>query len=263
MPLDLPPKAELWLPPKPAIVRAVARDDAALVRPARFDCVRGAFPMPVFCPAGVLAVSTVLGQVPYVTGANASSYNAGSVAIGAAPTGVGTRDLYLFVSSSNSLPTSVLVNGTDIVANIVDWQTGSAHCHGVYRVTVNSGTSATVVVGYGTGQFRFGVAVYSVYNLTDPTNPVVYKSTNLAGDTLNISGFANGAIIGEFSCRVGSGSRTFTWSGASEDYDQLVESAEIYHSGAHIDTAAAGSVAVTCTPSTSVSTASFIMLALK
>lgn len=52
---DLPPK--LWLPPKPAIVRAASLKDVELVRGARREH-RATFPFPVFVPTGYRAAAS-------------------------------------------------------------------------------------------------------------------------------------------------------------------------------------------------------------
>lgn len=57
MAIDLPPKAELWLPPKPAIIRAAANTQ------------RASFPFPVFVPQRT-PVSTDTGFTLAGTGAN-------------------------------------------------------------------------------------------------------------------------------------------------------------------------------------------------
>lgn len=50
--MDFPPPPKLWLPSKPAIIRAASADDQRLVRQAREPYLKAMFPFPVFFPGG-------------------------------------------------------------------------------------------------------------------------------------------------------------------------------------------------------------------
>lgn len=261
MPLDIPPKPELWLPPKPAIIRSISDEDRALMRAAKADLQLGTFPNPTFVPsAGLLPVSAINSDL-YNSSGNSTSYNPGVKSIGDEPAAGQTRDIYVFAGSSNSMPTQVNVNGSNILANAVYLYSGARH--GVYRVRLDTGTTATFQVVYGTTQYRFGLAVYAVYNATEPDEPVIYHITSTSGGAVDVDAHANGAIIAHCVTHVGSGTRTHTWTGLSEDFDVVIESGDMCHSAGSIDTPAGGTISCGVTPSAAASGLSCIMLAVK
>lgn len=214
--LDLPPP--LLLPPRPALVRAVSRDDTALVRPTRRS-VRQAI-LPGWFPAGATGRKSV--DASYQTfvssGVDGTTYTFATTPIGTAAT---NRYIVLGVTLNATSITSVTIDsgGGAVAANLLHSTAGGALAFAnIYILSVPTGTTATIVVTV-VGGFRCGVGVWAVYNcLATAADTATANADNTMSDTINCP--AGGAII---ACAIHGQSTLMTWTGVTERYDALQE----------------------------------------
>jgi hypothetical protein len=212
-------------------------------------------------PAG-LKVSAVLGQIS-ATSSNLTSISR-TLSAGPIPdTSIGeTRDLYLMVTMSNDQPNLVRINGTDVTTSGLITVAGTGPRHRWTRIRENSGLTCDVTLSFPGTQFYLGMAVFAVYNLQNPTTPTIYQASGTSSSSTSVTSKQNGAIIGAVSFSVGSGSRSSTWSGLTEVWDQMTQSGDNGYTGALKDTEFAETFNVTWTPSAAVSTSGMVLLAL-
>lgn len=181
-----------------------------------------------------------------VSSANSAAYTFPGLAIGdPSPTrrvvvGVAWR------TGGGTLPlTSVTIGG---IPASVDVQPGGANSVAIVSAVVPTGTTADVVVTLPETTARCGIGVWTL-NDGEPTGQTAQAAVSLTLD-LTVATSAGNVVIAVVA--TSTAGDTFTWSGASERYDQVVE-AGFDHSGA--DAVAAGSsTPVTVTASTSSTT---------
>lgn len=115
----------------------------------------------------------------------------------------------------------------------------------LYSVACPSGTTGTVVVTWSAAQVRTGIGIWAVYNSNGTASNTQTSTASTGSVTLNVP--ANGGGIAAIEGT--SGGSSYSWSGLTENYDELVTSVT-YHSGASLTfTAANPTLSVTATPS--------------
>jgi hypothetical protein len=208
----LPP--EIFIPAKPAIVRAHQGDLNALAALEREHGIKAMLPgmMPVISQSKSVSGSHTAG----VTNASVTTghtYN--SVAIGAAPAAGETRDIFVCIGvlTGAGAPTGVTCNGNSmtLVAGVTNHasQTYSA----IYRLAVATGTTANFFVATP-GASQAAIAVYRVVGVGSIT-----ATANDTSDPISMSlataprGFAIATTMNR-------NRGAATWSGGlTEDYD--------------------------------------------
>jgi hypothetical protein len=137
---------------------------------------------------------------------------------------------------------------TTVVNGVVSGQNISA----LAIIDKPTGATGNFSVAFGPTQQRCGAGVWALYGAGSSTPSDTKTATTgvgaVASATLVVP--AKGAGI---AAAFGSGSVTATWAGLVEDYDAAIE-AGIQHSGAHLNSNAGGSIAMSCTWSSTPST---------
>lgn len=126
---------------------------------------------------------------------------------------------------------------------------GNSDLMGVYALLVPSGTAADIVVTYTQTQLRGAVGVWAMYGTSGSVTARDSKSSAALASgnpTVNLLTGSNGALM----AAVGDGSSpgTWSWTGASKDYQITVEAAND-NSGAHANLNTSGTTVVTATAS--------------
>lgn len=164
-----------------------------------------------------------------VSTANASSYTFSSASIGTAATGrlvvVGVGGVQ---GGSGFTISSVTIGGNAATAltTLVEG-TGGGNCAYacLYGLTVDSGTSADVVVNWSAGLASCGIGVWAVYDLLS-TTPEDTGTSTTNGGSVSMDCSAGGVIIGyRHTQRNSTGGSTHSWSNLTERFDQVVDSA--------------------------------------
>lgn len=214
--IDLPPKFDLWLPPKPAIIR---RADRAIQK-ASF--------LPGMFPGGVAAAAAAPAAVSFTYngqfGPNSATAQTtktfASVSIGAA-----TANRMVVIGFSyrvNATTNSVTVNGVG-ATRVTGSGIGFRRIE-MWRAAVPTGISVTVtIVLSGTVGGLCAITSHSVYNLTSQTPTASITATNASATSINanINTVAPGIAIGvAMHDNVGSNS---TWTNLTETSDQGVD----------------------------------------
>jgi hypothetical protein len=218
--IDLPP--QLWLPPKPAIIRPaeVRRADAVL---------RKASLVPVFVP---VRNATVALTAHPTSASDASSYTFSSASIGAASfdriviVGVSVQAGSIVTISSLSIGG----NNAAVQANVDAASGGQSNIGAIYSLLVPSGTTADIVVTLSAGAVRCAIAVWATTGLrtatasATATNSATSSQSSL-GASLDILG--GGVGIGYVCCTINGGGTMgdITWTNLTEDVDETFEAA--------------------------------------
>ncbi len=207
MGIDLPSKAELWLPPRPAIMRRW--DDKA---------ARASFPTPVFCPADRPAEASFMDDDS--SGSNLSSYSF-SINVGTHVAGSALMVVAHTSSGATRFVTGVTIDGNAASLSVMGYATdGSAMRTSTsfwYLETPVSGT-VTVTLACTSTMERLGCAVYRVSGVKSFTP---YSTTSLvngypgsASGTLDIP--SGGFVLSGFGTH-SSGTPTWSWLGVDHD----------------------------------------------
>lgn len=120
---------------------------------------------------------------------------------------------------------------------------------GLFIAQVDTGTTASVVVTYSAAANRCGIGVFALSNMT--TNTASDSGTSTANpETKTLAVPSGGVAIGYAAVFQSAGTPTFGWSGVTERFDQILETAASSgsHSGACDNLPTGGSVVVTATP---------------
>lgn len=199
------------------------------------------FPFPVFMPGGVASYTY---NAKYVSTTDASSYTFSTSNIGTAATG---RYVVVAVSiGAGSLPsvTGVTIGGN--AASIIGAASSNTNTGTVfYGLTVNTGTTADIVVSLSGAAVCCGIATYSLYGLSS-TTPVDTKQSSANPGSASVT-TSNGGVLIVVAANAGALS-TYTWTGGpSEDFDDTIEaSTAVSYSGASQTTTGA-TVSITAT----------------
>jgi hypothetical protein len=225
MPLvaDIP---KLWLPPPPAIIRP-ARE---LWRPPvrlRFDQAFMPGITPVIAGGGAAkSISFIDTAIPTT---NLTTYSFTGLDFGAAQ-----DDRYIIgvaVSGTASRSISSATIGGVTARVVVSATGGSARNAGIIIANVPTGTSGAIAVTWNSGCFHCAIGWWRATGLGSEVEHHFGSSTADPG-TVTINTLAGGiAVAGMISASGG----TFSWTGASERYDEAIGESSV-HSGADANT---------------------------
>lgn len=249
--IDFTPPPALWMPPKPAIIRAA---DADLIRDwKRADVkkladVRASFPMPTFMPKGDLVI-TYVGSTAITTDLTTYTFSAQSfgasgkklVVVGAASD---------FSASSTRTLSSFTIDGGGTEAVTRTFASGGSNITSLYYLETTA-TSGDVVVTLSGSMLYCGISVWTITGYSS-TTPVITNSAAQTGSTANdvsINVLKGDAIIGLDHIRHTT-TRTTTWVGLTENFDGAIESNQGSQAPASlVATADATPLSITATPS--------------
>lgn len=203
MPLIQPPAPELWLPPKPAIVRASQmperRDFFRDVRKARTAQL-----MPTFCPAAVF------------TGFTFSQSSLPTTATFTLPSGINVGDLIVIVvvgTQGVGAPTALTPTGYTLLANIT---VGIYRTEAFYKLSTgtDSGASVTTMTAAATQSIVaiFGANIASV----TPSTWVSQATASAPTNQTVTGGTAPTLYIGYYSAESVVATRGFTTTADAE-----------------------------------------------
>lgn len=160
IPFDLPPKPAIWVPPKPAIVRAASLKDIgpSLAMPL----------MTTFASAGVRGLRP-LASVPIATptgiGSGIANSNAGSSTFNTGA-GITAGGLLLFASTVQDAATANILTGVtvgvDTLAKVTNVQISSAGDQSTelwFKENCSAQSSGVAVTATYAGAISFGVAI--------------------------------------------------------------------------------------------------------
>lgn len=191
--------------------------------------------------SGVRAV-TISHTATVNSGSDLTAYTFSSTAIGAE----GDRKTIVTIVSNAVLVSSVTVGGAS-GSEVVKIEGVNRRAF-IWQVDTSgvSGTTADIVVTFdGTAQ-DCGCDVYAVYGANSTAHDTDTSSANPMSVTLSIP--AGGVAIA--TATNFASAPTFTWSGLTEDSDQVIPaSGNLAYTSASAAFAAATSQAITCTPS--------------
>lgn len=186
--------------------------------------------MTLFTPAPSLGAllpkaATFRGSTPRTE--DLSEYTFSDIDIGSS-----SNDRFVIVAAgniSNRALSSITING--VAADIVVQEQSGNGETAIAIANVQSGTTATVVVTWAVATPRMGFAWWTAVGLTSGTAHDTGSSAADPGtDTLNT--LAGGFIIGYMVSNAGG---TFTWTGATERFDETIETNTV-HTGADATT---------------------------
>lgn len=244
MPLDLPPK--IWMPQKPAIIRA-APDDLKLIRRARQEHGKAVFPlMPMPMPAASpLPVLTFTDQI--ADGTDATTYQDGNWDAVDISTASATRRIIFSINwraSAARTISSLTVGGvscTQAASSVNAENASEVWISGL----VASGTTADVILTFNNTVLRVGVAVWAVYDLLSAT-PTDTATSVASPGALTIDLAANGVAVGGAFSQTTSDS--FAWANMTERVTtSTIEANGSYSAADYSATAAETNRAVTVT----------------
>jgi hypothetical protein len=160
-------------------------------------------------------------RATYNSTTDASSYTFTSADIGTATDRSIVVVAIHYRSSSISSVTVGGVSATQVVS------VGAGLNTAIYRASGVTGTTANIVVNLSGTASRCLVAVYALYNLRSNTPYDSSTTFTLGGtsQTRTLDTIVDGVIVAAGSANA---SRTFTWTGATENYDTVIESADSY-----------------------------------
>lgn len=176
MPIDLPQKADIWLPPKPAIIRAWKREDAR----------RATFPFPVFMPSATAALSSLT--------QHASGASAGGTGTLTLPSGIQSKDLIVIWDGSTSSDHTTIAGFTQLVT------VGSIINGRLYYKLADGTESGTTITGLAGGA---EIKRYFILRGNVPITTVIAQSpfssqqTNSApsNQTVAVSSFTEVVVV--------------------------------------------------------------------
>jgi len=194
--IEKPPA--IWLPLKPAIIRAWKREDAK----------RATFPFPFFVPSAVAALPSLSYRTHAVDATDLTTYTFSTIDIGTAGS---NRHVIVGVVARNGTANRTISSATiaGVSASIAADGSGGNTEAGILIAAVPTGTTGTISITFSAGQLRCGIAVWAAYDLTSAT---AFASLATSSTTLDINTPADGIIVA-----VSMGvSTTPVWSGITE-----------------------------------------------
>lgn len=236
--IDLPPLPKLWLPTKPAIIRAASMKE-----------IEATFPFPFFVKSR--AARSVSFTANAIQDTVLTTFTFASQAIGTAFTGRRVVVGVGAISAASRTISSVTIGG--IAATPIAFVEGASGGvfvpGGLYIAQVDTGTTASVVVTYSGSANRCGIGVFVLSNMT--TSVASDFGTSIANpETKTLAVPVGGVAIGYATVYQSGGTPTFGWSGITERFDQVLETSVSSgsHSGACDNLPAGGNVVCTATP---------------
>lgn len=232
MAIDLPPKPELWLPPKPAIIRSVSAEDAALVRAARREHTREGNFLPGWFPAGAAGISG--GPSVIMTVLTQTTTSTANTII--APASIIAGDLLMLfdwaTGGSGGAPTSVYPSTfTGIQTNATTEGGADRRGNMSYKVAAGTegGTTITGMNGSSSNRkimvrFRFNIPLASVSVVSQGGT---LSNANQAAQT-RAAATAPYIVVGHWGCEDTITSRTFTIGGVDAKDEEFTTGATQY-----------------------------------
>jgi hypothetical protein len=207
--------------PPPAIIIPAAKElikpDRKLIMPAISFISSGRFSGVVTPPSNDFRTSVI-------DTANLTTYTFAGVDIGAADP---TRRVIVGVRGGVNVVTDTLSSATiaGVGATIHVQATSSINCMAFFSAAVSAGTTATITCTFNTGFFNCGIGVWRLINAVNSAPNFTATDITVSALVLSVSIDipSNGSL---FAIAGGSTARTYTWSGATERYDQTTESPE-------------------------------------
>lgn len=203
------------------------------------------FPFPFFS-VGSTSVTVVHTADPVIV-STTDTFTFSSVALGA-----GTKKIVVVVNwtrGTNVTVDSVTVDGNSATNHVSNANgTGAAETCYIFSVDGISVTTGDIVVTGSSTTDACGIVVYAVYNAaSSPHDTGGDGASATASDTIDVP--AKGVLIGGCILR-SSTDRTFTWTGPTEDVDEVIDSGNWMHTGASetYETEQSG-LTVECAPS--------------
>lgn len=186
-----------------------------------------------------------------VSSTNASSYTFSSQSIGTAATG---RRVVVGVSGSRGGTigvSSVTVGGNSAtqLCTVEGTGGGANQRTALYIITVNTGTTADIVVTFDATASRAGIGVWAVYDLQSSTPVATATSTTVDPYTSgSLSHNAGGVGIYHAYTYYSGGLPTHTATNATERFDQDTEAGVLPHTGGDTTFSTTGSTTITVDP---------------
>lgn len=163
---------------------------------------------------------------------NSATYTFTDAAIGTADA---SRLVVVFgwIVSAVTIPAlSTMTIGGSAATSVVERRSTQAHAF-MYQRAIAAGTTATVVIGNGSGSnLRCGIAVYSIYNLVNPTAAGTNSTSTDAG-SLALTTVPGSIVLAGLGTN---DNTTCTWTGVTEQHDSLIEGTACFTSGMAVAT---------------------------
>jgi hypothetical protein len=218
---------DFWLPPKPAIILPAQQ----IAEPVGFKLAwLPGIAMP-FAPSSAAPPPPSLEfRVSAVDATDLTTYTFSTVDIGVADS---TRRVIVGVAGAAGAARTLSSATIGGVSATIHTNLSSADHSSLISVLVPTGTTATIVLTFSGGMISAGIGVYRLINETVSTPHATATDTTLSAGVLSttIDVPSNGALVAVCKGFAAISPPTYTWSGATERYDQTVESADS-HSGA-------------------------------
>ena len=177
------------------------------------------------------------------TQGSATTFTFSGKSIGAA---AANRRVYVgvFGSSAQSSISSVTIGGNTATNHVS--RNDSNRLAGIYSYPLTTGTTANIVVTFPGSENRCFIGVWAAYGADATPHDTLSSGASSSTGTIDIP--EGGALIAY--AHNNGGSATFTWAGATEDFDDVPSGGTESHSGAHADEMAEETGrTVTATPS--------------
>lgn len=246
MPLDLPPKPELWLPPKPAIIRAASMVDLQREAHAHKRMRDAALAGTIFINPFAFAVAAVNVTMVSTTSADTATGNADQTTYSFAGLSLGTpvAGRVIVVAGfgrSSAARTVSSISAVGNAASLVVATNSGNDAIALYSIVDETNASGTVAITFSGGMLRAGAIVWAMTGASGATASATSSdSTISSGDlttTLNVP--ANGAAIAAAWQNATAGS-TWSWTaGPTEDAEFTIETTANIGTGASLEYAAA------------------------
>jgi hypothetical protein len=230
--------SSLWIPPKPAIIRAASPRE--LERAAR----KATFPFPIVPPGGGKAL-TFRGSANSASDLTTYTFSAQPIGSAAADRRVIVGVMGISVSGDPVLSSATIAGAS---ADIVLQVTGAARCCvGIIIALVTTGTTGNVVLNFSVAMSRAHIAVWSCTGLSSNTAHDSDSSTADPGSN-TIDTLAAGFAVGMAGTN---NSSTYSWTNLTERSD-AADADGGSASGADAVSTAAGTLAILCAYSASI-----------
>ncbi len=193
----------------------------------------------MFLFPGGSTVSSVPGNISLtdspISTAGATTYTFSSVALGAAAT---DRLIAVIAYGGLTFPltASSLVIGGVSASAVVQGGQGAACTLEIWIATVPTGTTGDIVVTWGGAELACGLGVYRITGCSSTATDTASQglahgnATDLVG---SVNVLANGVCLAGTGDGNSAGTKTYTWSGLTEDFDEVVNATQhAWHSGA-------------------------------
>ncbi len=228
---------DIWLPPKPAIIRPAPRE---LIRPPLPDFKQASF-LPGMFPAVAIAPKSAsisfVGTVADDT--NLTTYTFTSAGVGAADPSRRTVVACHWYSIGVGAVTlsSATIGGSAATIHVQASPAGSVVSPGCAIISrLNpTGTTATIAFTLSGGAARAFIGIFNAINESVAAPFATASDGTLSSNALDVSvNTPAGWVLAAATVAGSAGSQTFTWVGVGEDYDTFAaEQTSRYYTGGH------------------------------